>query len=244
MLITDPVHVDVWGTYITTPVVSDAMAEVNITTTINNSFRDDKIVSLVNQIFDPDGEIIEEEQSEIDLSGNSSVDVKQVLNIKNPQFWDVNNPFLYTVKTIIKIGKQVRDVYKSTLGVRTIEFTADDGFLLNGRRLQLKGVNLHHDHGPLGAKFYKRAMERQLEIMQQMGCNAVRTSHNTAAPELLSACDSMGILVFNEIFDKWDQKAGYLKGNDFMEFGERNIRNFIKRGTRLLWYDFPYCRTS
>jgi beta-galactosidase len=229
MLITDPVHVDVWGTYISTPVVSDKMAEVNITTTINNSCRDDEIVSLVNQIFDPDGEIIEEEQSEIDLSGNSSVDVKQVLNIKNPQFWDVNNPFLYTVKTIIKIGKQVRDVYKSTLGVRTIEFTADDGFLLNGRRLQLKGVNLHHDHGPLGAKFYKRAMERQLEIMQQMGCNAVRTSHNTAAPELLSLCDSMGILVFNEIFDKWDQKAGYLKGNDFMEFGERNIRNFIKR---------------
>ena len=229
MLITDPVHVDIWGTYITTPVVNSEMAEVKITTTVNNTSAEDERVTLVSQIFDPEGNMIVEMQSEKTVLGNGSIDIEQVMNVNNPNFWDINNPYLYKVKTIVKTGTQVRDVYKSTFGVRTIEFTANDGFLLNGKRLQLKGVNLHHDHGPLGAKFYKRAMERQLEIMKDMGCNAVRTSHNVAAPELLSLCDSMGILVFDEIFDKWDQKAGYLKQNDFMEFGERNIRNFMKR---------------
>jgi len=111
---------------------------------------------------------------------------------------------MYTVITQIYEADVLLDSYHSTFVVRDIRFTADNGFYLNDKRVQLKGVNLHHDHGSLGAAFNTRAMERRLEIMKNMGCNAVRTSHNTPAPELLDLCDKMGLLVFNEIFDKYD----------------------------------------
>ncbi|MBM3437276.1 MAG: glycoside hydrolase family 2 protein, partial [Bacteroidetes bacterium] len=160
---------------------------------------------------------------------NTSVDVIQVLPVEKPEFWDVGNPVLYRVQTSIRRDDRIYDVCQTEFGIRSFDFTPDDGFHLNGRRVQIKGVNLHHDHGPLGAKFYRRAMERQLEIMKEMGCNAIRTSHNVPAPELLNLCDSMGFLVIDEIFDKWDQKADFLKGKDFKEFGERNVRNFVLR---------------
>jgi hypothetical protein len=115
-------------------------------------------------------------------------------------------------------------------GIRTFRFTADDGFHLNGRRVQLRGVNLHHDHGPLGAAFYPRAMERQLEIMRDMGVNAIRTSHNPPAPELLDLCDRMGFVVWDEVFDKWDDKADRIDGEPPLEqHGERQIRNLVMR---------------
>ncbi len=229
MIITDPVHVDIWGTHITTPKIHKNQAEVHITATVNNFSDDDKIISLENHILDPNGRNISEKVSQQKIAASSSVDINQILFIENPQLWDIEHPLIYKMQTVIKSENDILDNYFTDFGIRTMEFTANDGFYLNGKRLQIKGVNLHHDHGPLGAKFYKRAMERQLEIMKEMGCNAVRTSHNTAAPELLSLCDSMGFLVFNEIFDKWDQKADYLKSDDFLAFGERNIRNFMLR---------------
>ena len=122
MLITDPVHVDIWGTYITTPVVNSEMAEVKITTTVNNTRAEDERVTLVSQIFDPEGNMIVEMQSEKTVLGNGSIDIEQVMNVNNPNFWDINNPYLYKAKTIIKTDTLVRDVYKSTFGVRTIEF--------------------------------------------------------------------------------------------------------------------------
>ena len=229
MLVTDPVHVGVWGTYITTPVINSQRAEVQISSTIHNNSNAGEIVFIENQVLNNEGTILTQTNTSQLVSSGSSTEIIQNLVLDNPHLWDTEHPFLYKMKTILKTGDKILDVYFSEFGIRTIGFTQDDGFYLNGKRLQLKGVNLHHDHGPLGAKFYKRAMERQLEIMKEMGCNAVRTSHNTAAPELLSLCDSMGLLVFNEIFDKWDQKAGYLKQNDFKEFSDRNVRNFVIR---------------
>jgi beta-galactosidase len=127
------------------------------------------------------------------------------------------------------VGGGVRDVYETPFGVRTMRFTADHGFYLNDRRVQLQGVNLHHDHGPLGAAFHPRAMQRKLEIMKDMGVNAIRTSHNVEAPEVLALADSMGLLVFNEVFDKYDGKADITAETDFDEFAHRNIRNFVVR---------------
>ncbi len=229
MVITDQVHMDVWGTYITSEIKEDNTAEVTVINTINNLSSKEENITISNYISNQDGKIVSEIHSYEIIEANSTLEFPQILLVERIKLWDINDPVLYKMKTVIKTGDDVRDIYYSSFGIRTIEFTSNDGFYLNGRRVQLKGVNLHHDHGPLGAKFYKRAMERQLEIMKEMGCNAVRTSHNTAAPELLSLCDSMGLLVFNEIFDKWDQKAGYLKHNDFLEFGEKNIRNFMLR---------------
>jgi beta-galactosidase len=227
MLITDPIHVNIWGTYITTPVIAENQAEVNITTTVNNSSDSGEMVVIENHILDQEGKKLSVKTISQKIPANSSTDVFQTLSLENYHLWDIEFPVIYKMQTIIKTGGFVRDIYYTDFGIRTIEFTTSDGFYLNGKRVQIKGVNLHHDHGPLGAKFYPRAMERQLEIMKEIGCNAIRTSHNVAAPELLSLCDSMGFLVLDEIFDKWDQKADFLKQNDFLEFGERNIRNFV-----------------
>jgi hypothetical protein len=128
------------------------------------------------------------------------------------------------------VGDTIVDRYDTTFGIRTFRFTANDGFHLNGRRLQLYGVNLHHDHGPLGGAFYRRAMERQLEIMRDMGVNAIRTSHNPPAPELLNLCDEMGFVVWDEAFDKWDDKADRIRGEPPLEqYGEKQIRNLVLR---------------
>ena len=131
--------------------------------------------------------------------------------------WDIDQPKLYTVRTILSVGGKVVDTDTTSFGIRTFQFTANDGFHLNGRRVQLYGVCLHHDQGPLGGAFYPRAMERQLEIMRDMGVNAIRTSHNPPAPELLDLCDRMGFVVWDEAFDKWDGTADRVKGEPPLE---------------------------
>ena len=140
--------------------------------------------------------------------------------VERPVLWDVANPKLYETKIC---GKTYR------YGIRTAEFTANDGFHLNGRRVQLKGVNLHSDLGPLGMAFDKGAMRRQLEIMKDMGVNALRTSHNAPAQEVLDLCDEMGILVWNECFDKWDGTAGIAEGDILEDYVSRNLKAFVRR---------------
>ena len=133
--------------------------------------------------------------------------------LTEPQRWDITSPNLYTAKTAVQSGRQGRGYRHTPFGIRTFQFTANDGFHLNGRRVQLHGVCLHHDQGPLGAAFYPRAMERQLEIMRDMGVNAIRTSHNPPAPELLDLCDRMGFVVWDEAFDKWDGTADRVRAS-------------------------------
>ena len=140
--------------------------------------------------------------------------------VEHPVLWDVTNPKLY--ETTI-CGKKYR------YGIRTAEFTVNDGFHLNGRRVQLKGVNLHSDLGPLGMAFDKGAMRRQLEIMQDIGVNALRTSHNAPAEEVLDLCDEMGIIVWDECFDKWDGTAGIAEGDTLEEYVARNLKAFVRR---------------
>ncbi len=115
--------------------------------------------------------------------------------VNNPVLWDLENPQLYKVAVEILQGTEITDIYETNFGFRTLNFTPRDGFLLNGKKVEIKGVCNHHDLGALGAAFNTRAAERQLEILKEMGCNAVRTSHNPPAPELLDLCDRMGFLV-------------------------------------------------
>lgn len=121
------------------------------------------------------------------------------------------------------------DDLETPFGIRTFQFKPDDGFHLNGRRVQLHGVNLHHDHGPLGAAFLPRAMERQLEILQDMGVNAIRTSHNPPAPELLDLCDRLGFVVWDEAFDKWDGTSTRPSDVPIADYNRRQIRSFVLR---------------
>jgi beta-galactosidase len=229
MILTDPVHVDIWGTSVSTPVVDDKHAETSMHFTVNNSGTQDEMIELINQIVSPDGTLVLSDIIPGTIPGNSKHVFERNFSLAQPVRWDIESPRLYKVNTIVKRAGKICDSYTTKFGIRSFEFTAGNGFILNGRRVQFKGVNLHHDNGPLGAKFYRRAMEKKLEIMKQMGCNALRTSHNVCSPEVLDLCDSMGILVYNEAFDKWDNKVDYLPQTDFYEFGERNIRNFVVR---------------
>lgn len=229
MLVTNPVYVDIWGTCVTTPIVTTDHADVRISTSIQNKSGKDESVEIRQVILNPEGEEVGSGAITQNIPTANSKDLEVTIQLKDPQKWDVENPALYTAVTNVYVDDKIVDTYSTPFGIRTIRFTADDGFHLNGKRVQLKGVNLHHGHGPLGAAFNTRAMERQLQIMKSMGVNAIRNSHNTAAPELLELCDQMGLLMLNEVFDKYDAKAGILDTTDFEAFARRNIRNFVVR---------------
>ena len=229
LVVTDPVHTGIWGTQITTPEILPQQAIVQIRTTVHNRDRQEEKVSVQQFILDANGQTLASDSVACPVKMEESHVYEQLLTLPNPKLWSPEQPALYTVKTVLRKNGVVCDAYYSTFGVRTIQFTANNGFLLNGKRVQLNGVNLHHDLGALGAAFNTRAMERQLEIMQRMGCNAIRTSHNVPAPELLDLCDRMGLLVINELFDKYDAKADVLPNTDFNAFAERQTRNFVER---------------
>jgi beta-galactosidase len=230
MLVVDPVHIGVWGTQITTPVVKSNYADVRIMTTVfNKSNSNEENVKVENIILSPKGAEIGRKQAVVKIASGTNKEIEITIGLTDPQRWDVTNPVMYQVKTNIYKGDKLVDTYITPFGIRTIRFTANNGLYLNDKRVQLKGVNLHHDQGPLGAAFYPRAMERQIEIMKSMGCNAIRTSHNMAAPELLELCDKMGILVFDEAFDKYDRKADITEETDFEEYAARNVKNFVMR---------------
>lgn len=229
MITVDPLHVDIWGTHISTPIIKPHYADVRIRTTLNNNYDRDLTVKVKHKIYNQDDVKVAEAETENEIRTGKNKITEVNFTIADPRRWDTEDPHLYTVITEVWEGEDLKDRYSSRFGIREMYFTSDKGFFLNGRRVQLKGVNLHHDLGPLGAAFNKRAMERQLEIMKDMGCNAIRTSHNTAAPELLELCDEMGLLVYNEVFDKYDGKANITDTTDFENFTHRNIRNFVVR---------------
>ncbi len=230
MVVCRPVHLGHWATYVTTPEVTDQRATVVIRTAVENHLDADTPASVRFVLTDPAGHIVAEAGQDLNLPAGESKDMQQSITLSHPIRWDIAAPNLYTLGVSVQAGDTLLDAETTSFGIRTFSFTADDGFHLNGRRVPLYGVNLHHDHGPLGAAFYPRAMERQLEIMKDMGVNSIRTSHNPPAPELLALCDRMGLVVWNEAFDKWDDKAGRINGQPPLEeYGHRQIRNFVRR---------------
>jgi len=229
MTIVDPVHIAHWGAFVTTPVVTDEMAKILVATRIENHLEEDTTARISVSLNDPNGVSVAEGADSITLPSGGSDESIQAFDIPDPERWDVGSPKLYTANIAVSVNGRVVDTETTTFGIRTFKFTADDGFHLNGRRVQLHGVNLHHDQGPLGAAFNIRAMQRQLEIMQNMGVNALRTSHNPPAPEVLDLCDRMGIVVWNEAFDKWEGTADHVTDEPLETFGERQIKNFVMR---------------
>lgn len=226
----NPVHLENWGVFVRTPEVSKEKASVLVDSTVVN--KGDKPIRPVvtEEILDGDKVVASTETQCEEIAPGQSGIVKSNLELKTPRLWDVTDPYLYTVKTTVRVdGKQI-DSKTTNLGVRHVEWTADDGFHLNGRRVEIKGVCQHHDLGPLGGAVHKRGYERQIEILKEMGVNAIRTSHNPPAPEMLDACDRMGILVMDELFDCWESAKN---PNDyhlyFKDWHERDLVNFVRR---------------
>ena len=222
-----PVHIGHWGTYITTPVIGEDHASVNIKTTVENTGYTGKAI-LRSTIMDKDGNRLASAESGIpDGSRNT---VEQEMPLTGIEKWDIENPVLYTaVSQIVSEGK-IMDEYRTDFGIRSFSFDPDNGFSLNGRRVPIQGVCLHHDLGPLGAAVNTRAIERQLKLLKEMGCNAIRTSHNPPAPELLDLCDRMGFIVMDESFDEWKlgkNKNGYAEFFD--EWAEKDLTAMIHR---------------
>lgn len=225
---TAPIHIAQWGTFITTPVITEKTGEVNIKTTINAPEDNKALITLVTELYDAAGNKVGTLSSNNKKDGKTNFD--QTIKIKRPQFWSVHTPVLYTAISKVFSGSIQTDTYQTSFGFRTIRFDKDKGFFLNGQSLKLKGVCLHHDLGPIGAAVNFRATERQLVMMKEMGCNAIRTSHNPPSPELLAICDSLGLLVQVEAFDEWKygkNTNGY--GEFFDKWAEKDISAMIRR---------------
>ncbi len=224
-----PVHIAEWGVFVTTPEVSEDKASIAVDATVENHGDAPANAEVEFIVLDPDGQEKAKRTFELAVEPGDK-QLGHAFTIDKPVRWDVGAGNLYTLRTIVRVGGRAVDQSDEPFGIRTCELTADDGFHLNGRRVQLYGVNLHHDHGPLGGAFYRRAMERQLEIMRDMGVNAVRTSHNAPAPELLELCDRMGIVVWDECFDKWNETADRTRrGPTHQQHAERHLRSLVMR---------------
>lgn len=230
--VTDPVHVKMWGTYVTTPEITESQATVNIVTTVNNSTKENATITVVQRLLDEKGKVIKingkeiASQTSVKTDGEASMDIAQDFVIAQPRLWDIDSPYRYTVETILKKGSKTIDSYQTRFGIRTIRFDKDRGFFLNGRHLKLQGMCLHQDAGCLGVAVPDRSYERRLTILKEFGTNAIRCSHNPPSPEFLNYCDSIGFLVIDEAFDKW--KSGYYE--EFFEASWQNdIRNMVER---------------
>jgi beta-galactosidase len=230
LVITDPVHIGHWGTSVATPHVSQEEATVRVTTTIQNDSADAASTTLETTLVDPQGRKVATSHSRRRLDAESSGAFEQLLAVRKPMLWCLESPSLYRVRSSVSVNGDLVDVTERPFGIRTIEFTNDKGFLLNGRHVDVQGVCLHHDLGCLGAAVRTRAIERQLQIMKSMGANAIRTSHNPPAPELLDLCDRMGFLVMDEAFDEWKRsKTMFGYGRFFDEWSERDLADMIRR---------------
>ncbi len=230
LTVVEPVHVAHWGTYVTTPEVSDSKAIVKIQTRIQNQASESKDVTLETTIVDARGNKIATNEVSGRINSNAGKRFTRKLKVSSPIRWDIDNPHLYKAIVWVKTNGKVVDEYNTNFGIRTFRFEADKGFFLNGRNMKIKGVNLHHGLGPLGTAVNSRAIERQLEIMKEMGCNAIRTAHNPPAPEVLELCDRMGLLVMDEAFDEWHEGKvpnGY--HNIFDEWAEKDLRAMVRR---------------
>lgn len=223
---TEAVHVPVWGTQLTTPHVAADYASVCLKTTVEGAGRQD--VRIVTEILSPEGQVVAVKDNTMKI--NHGQPFEQNFLVDKPQLWSPETPYLYKASSKIYVdGRQV-DEYVTRFGIRSIELVADKGFFLNGKHRKFQGVCNHHDLGPLGAAINVAALRRQLTLLKDMGCDAIRTAHNMPAPELVQLCDEMGFMMMLEPFDEWDIakcENGYHRF--FNEWAEKDMVNMLRQ---------------
>jgi beta-galactosidase len=228
---TNKTAIDEWGTYVTTTDVSTSSAKVNVQIQLHNDKAADQLL-ITTKLYDATGKLVSTggQATSAEQNKSNELTVSNSLSVKNPVLWSVDKPYLYKAVTQVTEGKAVVDEYTTAVGIRYFDFDADKGFSLNGKAMKILGVCDHHDLGSLGAAVNTRALERQLQILKEMGCNGIRTSHNPPAPELLDLCDKMGFIVMDEAFDCWEwKKATYDYHLFFKEWHKRDLEDQIKR---------------
>ena len=234
---TAPVHVAHWGAYVTTPKISTGVATVNVRVNVDNEFAASVGATVCAQLFavGADGQLTgpplattNSENLMVDGGGTKTADL--TVSLARPNLWSLAKPNLYAAVTTVSAGGSVVDRLTTKFGVRTLTFDPDHGFLLNGEHIRVNGVCNHSDLGPLGSAINVRGLERQIQLLQEMGCNAIRTSHNMPSPELLDLCDRMGMLVMDESFDCWARQKTQ---NDYHllwpDWHEKDIRAEVRR---------------
>ncbi|MDR2956503.1 MAG: DUF4982 domain-containing protein [Prevotella sp.] len=236
VIITDKVHVPVWGTYITTPFVSKDYASVNLKTEVLNS--DNKEIRVLTELKDMSGKVVASKDNTMKI--NHGKPFEQNLIVDAPQLWSPETPYLYHAVSRVYQDGHLVDEYITRFGIRDIKLIADKGFFLNGERRKFQGVCNHHDLGPLGAAVNVAALRRQLTLLKDMGCDAIRTAHNMPAPELVELCDEMGFMMMIEPFDEWEIakcKNGYHRF--FNEWAEQDmvnmLRNYRNNASVVMW---------
>lgn len=223
---TEKIHVPVWGTQITTPYVKDEYASVCLRTTILNAGKTE--LTVVTDIMDADGQVVSTKTNKGVI--NHGQPFTQNFIVERPKLWSPETPVLYKAVSKIYSGDTLLDTYSTRFGIRTIEYIADKGFYLNGKRRKFQGVCNHHDLGPLGAAINVAALRHQLTLLKEMGCDAIRTSHNMPTPELVELCDEMGFMMMLEPFDEWDiAKCDNGYHRFFNEWAEKDMVNMLRQ---------------
>jgi beta-galactosidase len=228
--VADPVHLDPWGIYLTTPTVSKETATVQVETVVLNESETRHTVIVRSRVVAPDGSTVASAETPVPVGAGQSKATTQQIEVAAPQLWSPDAPSLYQLETELLAGEEVLDTATTPFGIRTLSFDAERGFLLNGEPTLLRGGCVHHDDGVMGATSYDRAEERKVELLVASGYNAVRCAHNPPAPAFLDACDRLGMLVIDEAFDCWRQgKNHYDYHVAFADWWQRDLESMVRR---------------
>ncbi|MBN1550512.1 DUF4982 domain-containing protein, partial [bacterium] len=230
LLTTGKTHFEPWGIFAQTNQANEEKSEIDISIRLVNEDNSEQDCEILTKLLNKDGKEASSTRSILLMRPSDSIHVTQKLDVENVQLWSIDHPYLYTLQIELKANGYQADCFSTAYGIRTFTFDPDHGFILNGKHIRLKGTNNHHDGGSLGSACMDYTYERQLTLLKEMGCNALRMSHNPPAPELLDAADRLGFVVIDEIFDEWMQGktvAGY--SPQFLEWHQKDVENWIKR---------------
>jgi len=269
VIVKDKICIDNYGVFVSTKRADENEAELDVETSMINTTDQDAEVVLKSYLYDHENKLIASLESKHSISSEGNMTDKASMIVKQPKLWSPDSPYLYTFVTEIEKDGTVIDREENKIGIRVFEFDADKGFFLNGKNMKIKGVCVHHDAGCLGAAVREKVWERRLRKLKEMGCNAIRMSHNPHMPELYDLCDSMGFLVMDEAFDEWEgvknkwaqghnvyPPAHYGYYEDFHEWHERDLATMVLRGRNrpsiIMWsvgneIDYPndpYCHPT
>ncbi len=225
---TSSIYIPQWGTFVTTPEITEKEAKVDLRTELVNKTGTPQTVTISSNILDKDLNIVATGSKEVKI--DTTIVSNQDFTVENPKLWSPETPYMYSIQTTVVLNGEVVDNYTTPLGIRTIELRGSKGIFLNGESIKLKGLSNHHDAGPVGAAVPEDVLYRRLKMLKEMGCNALRTTHNPFAPEFYAMADTMGFMVMDEAFDGWfDPKAEFDYGLYFPTWWKRDLTDFMRR---------------